>query len=252
MMFRAALGFFTRLPVGSSSLPATFHGMIVWLPVIGLIIGAFVALAVWSMALLLPAPLCGIVGCLVWVAITGGLHLDGVADCGDGLVVEAPPARRLEIMKDSRLGTFGGIALFFILMFKTLALYALAETGGTGAGFLFSLLAICCMTSALARSMVFIAMRLPSARPEGLGQAVAAGVAPRQQLLSFAVGPGLCILNGACGIAALAAALLVTWFLLSAARKRLGGITGDVYGCLIELSECAILLAVCMVSPFHP
>ena len=129
MKFRAALGFFTRLPIGSAPLPPTFRGVAVWLPVVGLIIGALVslalglaaqllpaiglivgllaALAVALATLLLPAQLGGVIGCLVWVFITGGLHLDGVADCGDGLLVEAPPERRLEIMKDSRLGTFG-------------------------------------------------------------------------------------------------------------------------------------------------
>ena len=115
MTLRAALGFFTRLPIGSAPLPPTFRGVAVWLPMVGLIIGLLVSLALGLAAQILPASLCGVIGCLAWVAVTGGLHLDGVADCGDGLIVEAPPARRLEIMKDSRLGTFGGAALFFIL-----------------------------------------------------------------------------------------------------------------------------------------
>ena len=89
MMLRAALGFFTRLPVGSAPLPPTFQGVIVWLPAIGLIVGLLAALAVALATLLLPAQLGGVIGCLVWVFITGGLHLDGVADCGDGLLVEA-------------------------------------------------------------------------------------------------------------------------------------------------------------------
>ena len=127
MMLRAALGFFTRLPIGSAPLPPTFRGVAVWLPVVGLhLLSALFADN--RFAALLPASLCGVIGCLVWVAVTGGLHLDGVADCGDGLIVEAPPARRLEIMKDSRLGTFGGAALFFILALKAAALGALAGT----------------------------------------------------------------------------------------------------------------------------
>ena len=129
MMLRAALGFFTRLPIGSAPLPPTFRGVAVWLPVVGLIIGALVSLALGLAAQLLPASLCGVIGCLVWVAVTGGLHLDGVADCGDGLIVEAPPARRLEIMKDSRLGTFGGAALFFILALKAAALGGWKRSG---------------------------------------------------------------------------------------------------------------------------
>ena len=172
MKFRAALGFFTRLPVGSAPLPPTFQGVIVWLPAIGLIVGLLAALAVAVATLLLPAQLGGVIGCLVWVFITGGLHLDGVADCGDGLLVEAPPERRLEIMKDSRLGTFGGAALFFVLALKAAALCTLAASfDGSWSGLL-TLAGACCMAGALARSMVFPAMHIPSARPGGLGAAL--------------------------------------------------------------------------------
>lgn len=91
MMLRAALAFFTRLPVGSAPLPSSFRGIMIWFPVVGLIVGGLAALLTGVAALRLPAPLCGVLGCLAWVLITGGLHLDGVADCGDGLLVEAPP-----------------------------------------------------------------------------------------------------------------------------------------------------------------
>ena len=222
MKFRAALGFFTRLPVGSAPLPPTFQGVIVWLPAIGLIVGLLAALAVALATLLLPAQLGGVIGCLVWVFITGGLHLDGVADCGDGLLVEAPPERRLEIMKDSRLGTFGGAALFFVLALKAAALCTLA------------------------RSMVFPAMHIPSARPGGLGAALHNGVTRRHDMLALGIGLGICALNGGRGFTALIAALLVAWLLLSAAQKRLGGVTGDVFGCLIELTESAVLVACCL------
>lgn len=111
-----------------------------------------------------------VIGCLVWVFITGGLHLDGVADCGDGLLVEAPPERRLEIMKDSRLGTFGGAALFFVLALKATALCTLAASfDGSWSGLL-TLAGACCMAGALARSMVFQAMHVPSARPGALAR----------------------------------------------------------------------------------
>ena len=156
MMLRAALGFFTRLPIGSAPLPPTFRGVAVWLPVVGLIIGLLISLALGLAAQILPASLCGVIGCLAWVAVTGGLHLDGVADCGDGL------------MKDSRLGTFGGAALFFILALKAAALGALAGTfqaDGSGPDAFAPLLLSCCLAGMLARCMVFAAMRVPSAKP---------------------------------------------------------------------------------------
>ena len=67
-----------------------------------------------------PAP-----GRLAW--LPGGLHLDGVADCGDGLFVSASAERRLEIMQDPRLGAFGALALFFALLLKAAALYAIPQ-----------------------------------------------------------------------------------------------------------------------------
>ncbi len=248
MMLRAALGFFTRLPIGSAPLPPTFRGVIVWLPVVGLIIGALAALALGLTASALPASLCGVIGCLVWVAVTGGLHLDGVADCGDGLIVEAPPARRLEIMKDSRLGTFGGAALFFILALKAAALGALAGTFQADGGWraFAPLLLSCCLAGTLARCMVFAAMRVPSARPGGLGEALHEGVAPRHELIALALGLGVCAANGMRGFHALIAALPAAWLLLSAAKKRLGGVTGDVFGCLVELTECVVLVVCCL------
>src|SRR5690349_95995 len=103
-----ALAFFTRLP-----LPARAHGrwragMAAWAPVVGLVVGAVAALATWGAAHWLPAGICGIFGVIAWVAVTGGLHLDGVADCGDGLLCAAPDKeKRLEIMRDPRTGAFG-------------------------------------------------------------------------------------------------------------------------------------------------
>lgn len=247
MKLRAALGFFTRLPVGSTPSASSFEGVMVWLPVVGVIIGLLMALVLAAAALCLPAPLCGVLACLAWVAMTGGLHLDGVADCGDGLIVETSPARRLEIMKDSRLGTFGGIALFFVLALKATALYTLALSLTASWGALLALAGACCLAGGLARSLVFVAMRLPSARPEGLGAALRRGIAARHEWTALAIGLGLCMLNGLRGLAALALSALVVWLLLAAARKRLGGVTGDVFGCLIELVECSVLIVCCLL-----
>lgn len=246
MRFRSALCFFTRLPVGVSSGTPSFQGVVIWLPVVGLIVGLLVGLAVWSVALFLPAALCGALGCLAWVAITGGLHLDGVADCGDGLLVEASARRRLEIMKDSRLGAFGGISLFFILLLKIAALGALSASLRPDWDSLLSLLGVCCLAAVLGRSAVFIALRTPSARPDGMGRASGDGVKGRHGLLALALCLALCLLNGVHGLMALAGALLTAWLLLRAARKRLGGVTGDVFGCLIELTECVVLVVFCL------
>ena len=246
MMLRAALAFFTRLPVGSAPLPSSFRGIMIWFPVVGLIVGGLAALLTGVAALRLPAPLCGVLGCLAWVLITGGLHLDGVADCGDGLLVEAPPARRLEIMKDSRLGTFGGTALFFVLALKATALGTLVASFDAGWNAFFALAGVCCMAATLARSLAVAAMRLPTARPGGLGAMMNDGITRRGELIALALRLGVCLLNGTRGLVGLIAGLLMAWLLLTAARKRLGGVTGDVFGCLTESVECAVLVACCL------
>lgn len=236
-MLRVALGFFTRIPV--SPCPESFRGVAAWLPVVGLIVGSIAAIALWSAAQFFPPVICGILGCLIWVSVTGGLHLDGVADCGDGLVVETTPERRLEIMRDSRLGTFGGTALFFTLTLKAATLTVLAEQS------FLNMFMACGLAGLLARSCVFIAMRVRSARPGGLGEALRESVEPKH--LYFALFGSLlaCLLCGIQGLAALGAALLMCFFLLNTARRRLGGVTGDVFGCLIESVEWIVLLAFC-------
>ena len=124
---RSAFGFLTRLPVGPWPLQNDLNGISAWLPLVGLVVGGLAGGLTWAATLLFPSLVCGVIGCACWVAITGGLHLDGVADCGDGLPVEVPRERRLEIMKDSRLGTFGGTALFFNLAFKAASAASAAE-----------------------------------------------------------------------------------------------------------------------------
>lgn len=154
-------------------------------------------------------------------------------------IVEATPERRLEIMQDSRLGTFGGAALFFTLTLKAAALTVLAEQP------FLTLFMACGLAGLLARSCVFLAMQVRSARPGGLGEALRESVQPRH--LCFALGGSLlaCLLCGIQGFVALGAALLLCLFLLNAARRRLGGVTGDVFGCLIESVEWIVLLTFC-------
>lgn len=239
--FRAAVAFFTRLPVGKTPLPPTLSGIVAWLPAVGLLVGALAGLALLLAARLgLPALPCGVLAALAWTAVTGGLHLDGVADCGDGLLVEAPPERRLAIMKDSRLGSFGALALFFVLSTKVAALAALVGTAPLHA------LCACCLAGILGRCQVFAGMRLPTARPGGLGSMMHDGMKPRYACTALGLCLVACLVMGRHGLYSLLAAVLTGIWLLSAARSRIGGVTGDVFGALIETTECAVLLACCL------
>lgn len=242
MSFRTALAFFTRLPTGLSAQDADFHGIIAWLPMIGILIGILVSFAVVITSHFFPSTICGLLSCFLWVLITGGLHLDGLADCGDGLIVEASPARRLEIMQDPQMGTFGGIALFFVLMTKVLTLSSLAGCLIDYKIDFIDLIGSLCLTTTLGRSLVLVAMRVPSAREGGLGESLAKNVTCRQIWLGLTLSFVLALNQGIHGMCAMIFASLVAFFLITSAKKRLGGVTGDVYGCLIEIVESSVLL----------
>ena len=237
---RSAFGFLTRLPVGPWPLQNDLNGISAWLPLVGLGVGGLAGGLTWTATLLFPPLVCGIIGCACWVAVTGGLHLDGVADCGDGLPIEVSRERRLEIMKDSRLGTFGGTALFFNLAFKGAALATLAAHGTWEL-----LLTACALAGLLARSQIFIAMRFPGARPGGMGEAFKQGTRPGHALAAAAVTLAACALAGWNGLYALLSALAGSMGLLLYARRRLGGVTGDVFGCTVECTEWLVLLTFC-------
>src|SRR6266498_1937436 len=126
---RIAFGLMTTLPV---KLPDNWSAgdsgrASVWYPFVGLVIGALTWLA-WRGAMFAFPPLvAGVITLVIWVALTGGLHLDGLADCCDGLFASASAERRLEIMKDPRVGAFGVIGLILVLFLKAAALASLTS-----------------------------------------------------------------------------------------------------------------------------
>src|SRR5215216_5085757 len=140
----------------------------VWYPFVGLVIGSLTWL-VWKGAMLVfPSWVAGIVTLLVWVLLTGGLHLDGLADCCDGLLASTSVERRLEIMKDPRVGAFGVIGLVLILFLKAAALASL--TSATSFGIL--------LAASCARWCILLAGLLPLARPSGMGADFTLGFRP--------------------------------------------------------------------------
>src|SRR6266540_7424289 len=104
----------------------------VWYPFVGLIIGALTWLSWKGATFVFPPLIAGITTLIVWVVLTGGLHLDGLADCCDGLFASVPPERRLEIMKDPHVGAFGVIGLILVLFLKAAALTSLTNVSSFG------------------------------------------------------------------------------------------------------------------------
>lgn len=244
---RLAFGFLTTIPVGSggSMRPGDLGRAAAWFPAAGLVIGAALAAVRLLFTQVFPDPLGAALVVAVWIWLTGGLHLDGLADCGDGLLSAAPPERRLEIMRDPRLGTFGGMALAMHLLLKIAAVSAIAPaslplslTWPVSGGWLAFLLA-----PVLARWLILLAARQPMARPGGLGVAFAAGVSARSYLLSAVIPVVLLAAGGLRALAAGVLALLAAFGVIRLARARLGGLTGEVLGLMVELVELSVLLA---------
>ena len=206
-------------------------------PFAGVVVAGLAALPTWAA---LSVGLTPMLAALVWLAatvvLTGAMHEDGLADCADGFWGGWETARRLEIMKDSQIGSYGVIALCLSLAGRWGAVsLILAQTGWFPA-----LLA----TSVLSRAtMPALMAALPHARDFGLshaqgrpGTATAVIAAALAALTALALtGPFALILIGLAGLSALCATLI--------ARSKIGGQTGDVLGATQQISEIALLCA---------
>ena len=247
--FRLAIGFLTILParVGATR-PGDLGRAAGWFPLVGLLLGIVLSAAAWLLGRLFPPLLAGGLVVALWAALTGGLHLDGLADCGDGLLAAAAPERRLEIMRDSRLGAFGGLTLALFLILKVLAAGALPalvllawqpNLAHPAAWLPFGPLVV---AAVCARWLILPLGLQKGARPGGLGADFALGLSPRVLLAAGAVMVVVTALGGLRALLAVAAAHGVAWLVLQVARRRLGGVTGDILGLTIELSELTVLL----------
>ncbi len=209
-----------------------------WFPLIGGGMGGLVAAAAAGFRLVLPLPLAAVLSTAVWIALSGGLHLDGLTDSCDGLLNAASPERRLEIMKDPRMGTFGGIGLILTILVKCALIYCLP---GTSLWFALPL------AMAAGRWMLLPAGRQPAARPGGMGDAFSRGLNRQAWLPALLTVAALTVPGGWRGLTGVLLAHLTAWFLFRAARKRLGGITGDIFGLCVECTEMLVLTAFCVL-----
>jgi adenosylcobinamide-GDP ribazoletransferase len=207
-----------------------------WFPVVGVGIGLVVVATERVTAALFPPLLGALLTVTVWKLLTGGLHLDGLADCLDGLP-GTDPEQRLRIMRDSRIGAFGAIGLILFLLLEIAALSELPSPDRWR---------VLLAAPVIARAMPALLSRvLPQARREGHGASFAQTL-PRSAA-PVALGTALVVavvtLRGL-GLVALAAAALVALALGRFFGQRLGGITGDVLGAAVEAAELTTLLTV--------
>ena len=234
--FATALAFLTILPMPNIPFDAArFTRAGRWYPLVGLLIGVLLFLVDWAAGQLFPPLLTATLVVSAWVALTGGLHLDGLADCCDGLFAPVAPARRLEIMRDSRSGAFAVIGVVLFLLLKVTAVAAVAAP-----------LSALLLAPMLARWTLLLAARQPSARNDGMGSGFAAGLTGDVFVfagLSVLLIGALLMLRGAWRVPIAILAVHGTAFAaILFARNRLGGVTGDIYGLIVEVSELTVLL----------
>lgn len=235
-----ALQFLTRLPVTLAGMPTPeqIGRSLLFYPLVGLLIGLLLLAAqqlLGDSAVLLQAALL----LTLWVGISGGLHLDGLADSADAWVGGfGDKQRTLAIMKDPRSGPIAVVVLVLLLVLKFAALVALLESGSGLLLLLVPWLARCLLP--------LLFMTTPYVRAGGLGQALAEHLPRRQLPWVLAAHAVAMLLLGWPALLALLVAGTVFFYLRVLMLKRLGGTTGDTAGALVELAECGVLLALAL------
>jgi adenosylcobinamide-GDP ribazoletransferase len=228
----AAFMLLTRLPVAGG---AVARGAGVWAyPAVGAVIGMIGAAAYGSAARLGLPPMVAALGALAaTVLATGALHEDGLADTADGFGGGSSVARKLEIMRDSRIGSFGAIALILSLGLRVAALDAMADPARVALALM--------ATAVLGRgAMVGMMLALPPARGDGMAASLGPVPAPSAAVgIAMACAP--VVLPG--GAAALAGAAVATAAMIWLGRRQIGGYTGDLLGATEQAAECAALVA---------
>ncbi|WP_294275540.1 adenosylcobinamide-GDP ribazoletransferase [uncultured Sphingomonas sp.] len=225
-----ALGFLTRLPMPRVEADEVdFARAIRLYPVAGLVIGVIGAGAGWLGAHV--DPWTGALAALIaWVWATGALHLDGLADLSDGLgAAHGDRSRLLAVMADPHIGSFGVVALAMQLIAKLVLLHAVP----VGAWPMLALIPAAARVGPLVWARL-----LPPLRPGGLGAMVAKAIRPVDMIGWMLVALVLGLFYPPLAAAPFIILTLSLWF-----RRKLGGVTGDVHGAGIELTETALLLA---------
>jgi adenosylcobinamide-GDP ribazoletransferase len=230
-----AFRYLTTLPLPRSRAPGDLGRAAGWFSVVGLVLGGCLALASLAVDRVVPPGVGGLLLVVLWAALTGALHLDGLADACDGLGGGWSRERALAIMRDGRSGPYGVTAIVLVLGLKATALASLPE------GLAWRALVL---APVLGRTGPLLLVRLcRPARPDGAGHAFAAGARwPALVAGGLIAGSVSLATLGPWGALPFGAAGLFVWHLAVYLRRRLGGFTGDTRGALVETIEVGVLV----------
>jgi adenosylcobinamide-GDP ribazoletransferase len=233
---RVAVGFLTRLPVGGGELSAAELSRAAgWFPAVGLLVGGVMAGTRALAGLVLDPVPATILALLAAVLVTGAFHEDGLADAADAMGAHATRARKLEILRDPRVGTFGALALVFAVALPVAALAPLDDGRFARAAFVGHVLG---RWSTLPQSLA-----LPAARAEGSGALVRVGPARVAAGTCIAIATALVAGGFVAGAVAMAVACASTLVGGWVALRVLGGVSGDTFGAVNKVVEIAAYLA---------
>lgn len=240
--FILLIGFLTRLPVPTTlGFDEYFYKSAVYFPVVGAILGSIYYVCAAILQHFLPSFLVAILVTLLTVLLTGGLHLDGVADSFDGLFSYRKKDQILEIMKDSRIGTNGVLALFFVLLLKVGFLSMLFDKGVYVSVF---------MMPVFARyGQIILCYRAHYARENGMGQVFIGKITNTllMQTTLYLVLVGIAfhlfyLDNILLDIFFLPVLFISVFFIRRISYRKIEGITGDIVGCTCEIIELVYII----------
>jgi adenosylcobinamide-GDP ribazoletransferase len=235
----AATALLTRLPLPAMANPRGAQAAWAW-PVVGIVVGGIAAFVAWVMlAIGVPVGIVAGVVLVTQIMVTGALHEDGLADTVDGFFGGWTRERRLEIMKDSHIGSYGTLALILSVVLRWSALAVVCTTP-------LAIVAVAAMSRA---PMAVVMTALPNARGAGLAQSVGR---PTAQVAAVAGVIGIVVGVVATGLwaalAMTAAMAFVTIIVAQTARVRIGGQTGDVLGATQQVCEVVGLVVLATMA----
>ncbi|SDL18988.1 adenosylcobinamide-GDP ribazoletransferase [Halarsenatibacter silvermanii] len=244
----SGISFLTRLPLpdfiharmDDQNARLDFRRSLYWFPVVGMLLGAILALIDRPLLLIFPRPLAAGLLLLFYLVLTGGLHLDGLMDSADGLLSGRPPEKIPEIMRDSSSGAFAVLAAIIYLLLKFLCFWLLIDSWRIGGLIIMPVISRLIMAVGLIKLPVLsdslaevFSARLNFARMLHLAAAALALILllPTFDLLPFHV-----------IIISAATALVFTVLISRGVISLLGGMTGDIFGMLNEVDELIVLI----------
>lgn len=235
---RLAVSFLTILPVKIESADdADVAASMAWFPLVGALIGCVLVLEDRALAFLLGHAMRSAIIVLSIAVLSGAIHLDGLADTADGLGAGRDRIRALEILRDSRIGAYGTIALFFALGLKVLALASLSGK---------SRLASLILAPTLSRwALVAVSYKIDYLRPTGAGSAMLGrGIERNLTIASIVAVVALLPFHSLKAIITYAIAFATTIAMRCFYRRWLGGITGDLIGACGEIVEVLTMIVI--------